>query len=88
MDIQACLPPALAAVHNFIQKYDPNDLADYEDVEDLQPGTCAGEQATEGQLAAGLPRAAEREQANARRDKIMQDMWVQYQDELAQHGIV
>jgi hypothetical protein len=88
MDIQARLPPALAAVHNFIHKHDPNDLADYEDVEDPQPGTCAGEQAAEGQLAAGLPRAAERAQANARHDKIMQDMWVQYQDELARHGIM
>ena len=58
MNIQAHLPLALAAVHNFILKHDSNDLADYEDIKDLQPGMHAGEQASEGQLAVGLPRAA------------------------------
>jgi len=58
MDIQTCLPPALAALHNFIQKHDPDDLNDIDDVEDPQPGMCA-----EGQLAEGVPRAAERQQA-------------------------
>ena len=34
MDLQACLPPALAALHNFIHKHDPDDIADFDDVED------------------------------------------------------
>ena len=38
MDIQARLPPALATLHNFIYKHDPDDIADLDDIEDPQPG--------------------------------------------------
>jgi hypothetical protein len=49
MDLQARLPPALAALHNFIRKHDPNDIADFDDVEDPQPGTrVEGPAAEEG----------------------------------------
>jgi hypothetical protein len=59
--MQARLPPALAALHNFIRKHDPDDIADFDDVEDLQPGTHIEESATvEGQLVEGLPGVAER----------------------------
>jgi hypothetical protein len=66
MDIQAHFPPALAALHNFIRKHNPDDIADFNNVEDPQPGACAGGPAAveEGQLAEGLPRAAERRQTN------------------------
>ena len=82
MDIQAHLPPALAALHNFIWKHNPEDLADYESIEDPQPGTH-----TEGPAAEGIPRMAERWLANQRQAAITRDMWVQYQDELLQHGL-
>ena len=66
MDIQTCLPPALAALHNFIQKCDPNDINDFDDsVEDPQPGTQA-KGPEEGQLADGVPGVAERQEANER----------------------
>jgi hypothetical protein len=90
MDIQARLPPALAALHNFIRKHDPDDIADFDDVEDPQPGARAEEgpaAAGEGQLAEGLPRAAERRQTNERRDRIAQDMWIQYQTELSRRNL-
>ena len=88
MDLQAHLPPALATLHNFIRKHDPNDIADFDDVEDPQPGTrVEGPAAEEGQLAAGIPGAAERWQANKRRGRIAQEMWTQYQAHLAQHSI-
>ena len=74
MDIQARLPPALAALHNFIQKHNPEDLADYENIEDPQPGTCAEGPAAEGSLAEGIPRMAERQLANQRQEAIAQDM--------------
>lgn len=83
MDIQARVPPALAALHNFIRKYDPDDIADFDDVKDPQPGARMEGAAAEGQLADGLPRTAERRQTNERRDRIAQDMWVQYQAELS-----
>ena len=49
MDLQARLPPALAALHNFIRKHDPDDIADFDDVEDPQPGARVG-------LNTGIPR--------------------------------
>ena len=88
MDIQACLPPTLAALHNFIWKPNPEDLADYESIEDPQPGTGAEGPAAEGSLAEGIPRMAERWLANQRQAAIAWDMWVQYQDELSQCGLV
>ena len=39
MAVQVCIPSALAAVHNFIQKYDPKEIHEFDDVEeDLNPG--------------------------------------------------
>ena len=67
MSIQVCLPLALTVIHNFIQKHDPHDLDSYENIEDPQPGLCA---AGEGQLSAGIPRVAERRQANVIWDGI------------------
>ena len=83
MDLQARLPPVLTALHNFIRKHDPDDIADFDDVEDPQPGACAEGPGEEGQLAEGLPRVAERRQTNERWDRIVQEMWVQYQAELS-----
>jgi hypothetical protein len=53
MDIQACVPPALTALHNFIWKHDPDDIADFVNVEDPQPGARmeGPAAAEEGQLA-------------------------------------
>jgi hypothetical protein len=56
-DKQARLPPALAALHNFIRKNNPDDIAAFSDVEDPQPRMRAEPPAAaEGQLAKGLPR--------------------------------
>ena len=64
-DIQACLPAALAALHNIICEYDQDNLEDFIDDDadladkdidemDLQP-------IDQGDLAEGPPRQAERE---------------------------
>lgn len=84
LDTQACLPPALVALHNFICEHDPDDLAEYQDAKDLQPGV---RQCLEGagELARGLPKAPEWNQAVRRWDQIAQAMWVQYQKELEHH---
>jgi hypothetical protein len=73
MYLQARLPPALAAIHNFIRDHDPQDIDDVEELADPDPGARTGE------LADGITRAAERERANRRRDDIAQQMWAQYQ---------
>ena len=49
MDLQACLPAALAAIHNFIHDLYPANLSDFQEVVDPQPGWCSGD------LADGLP---------------------------------
>jgi hypothetical protein len=51
---------ALAAIHNFIQNHDPQDINEVEGLVDPDPGMCTGE------LSDGIPRAAEREWANVR----------------------
>ena len=88
MDVQACFPLALAAVHNFIRKYNSSNITNFDDVKDPQPGMCGeGPVAAEGQLAGGLPEVAERWQANERQGRIVQEMWAQYQAELSQRDL-
>ena len=81
MDLQTCIPAALAAIHNFIRIHDPNELTSFTEPADLERGFVSGE------LAAGLTRTAERRRANVRRDDIAAAMWVQYQAELQCRGI-
>jgi hypothetical protein len=72
MHWQARLPAALAAIHNFIRDRDPMDIEDIMDPVDPEPGAQAGE------LAQGVPRAAEKDRKNQRRDRIAKEMWDQY----------
>ena len=82
MDVQARLAPALAAIHNFIRLYDPDEIKDLiDEAEDIQPGAQMPQM---GDLAAGPARAAERALADGKRDGIAQDMWAQYQAELTE----
>jgi hypothetical protein len=77
MDQQARLAPALAAIHNFIRLYDPDEISDLmDDAEDIQPGVRTGD------LAVGPARAAEKALAESKRQGIANRMWLQYQAEL------
>ena len=80
MDLQARLPAALAAIHNFIQNNDPGELGEFLEAEDLEQGFVSGE------LAAGQPGRAEKEHANERGDEIVNAMWIRYQAELQHRG--
>ena len=75
LDIVARLPPALAALHNFIRVHDPNEISDFlqDDPDDLELPYV-------GELAGGFLNAAERQMANTQRGGIAQDMWIQYQE--------
>jgi hypothetical protein len=89
MDVQARLPTALAALHNFIRNADPSEINEFvaefdKEEPDLQPG----EQPSTGELADGIPRAAERRKADARQREIADAMWRDYQRELRQRGMV
>ena len=78
MDIQARVPPALCALHNFIRQHDPSDIEDYSDLAEFShihvddPGI--------GDLAMHTLTAAERDSADAKRDQIAQAMWESYQE--------
>ena len=80
MSIQSRIPTALAALHNFIRHYDPEELDVYHDptaefdLEDLEMAATA----SVGELGRGPASVAERNNANARRDRIARDMWAQY----------
>jgi hypothetical protein len=77
LDTQARLAPALGTIHNFIRDHDPDEINDLLEDLEAQPREY-------GHLADGPARAAERGQANDRRDAIAQSMWEQYQQQLRQ----
>jgi len=78
MDMQILILVALCALHNFIRRYDPEEVIDLDDTNDLQFGDR-----DEGYLASGLPNQHVQKQANARRDQIAQQMWDDYTSVLA-----
>lgn len=91
MDIQARIPAALAAIHNFIRAHDSpeiNDYSEYREHMTAEPAPDAPSNIAygEGELATGLPRTAEKTAASERRDGIALAMWAQYQAELRQRG--
>ena len=79
--IQALIPAALAALHNFIRAYDPNKIHDYDaETFDFQIGAHAR---SFGELGRGPVTRDERARANEKRDQISANMWEQYQHHLA-----
>lgn len=86
MDIQARVPPAMAALHNFFLKHDPVEREDIQEteIEDPMPGYRAD--ADYGALAAGATSDAEKERAETLRDEIADAMWVSYQAILTERG--
>ena len=81
MAIQARIPPALCAVHNFIRFHDKDEIHEFVlDLHNQNPGDFYGE------LAAGPAVCAEKERAEIRRDNIAQAMWESYK-ELVRDGM-
>jgi len=83
MDMQARIPPALAAIHNFIFKHDTTEQEDFLDIPDPTPGNPPSHEDL-GILSQGAPNTAEKTRAKERRDKIAQAMWDNYQALLAE----
>ena len=74
MAVQACILPALAAVHNFICVHDEDEILDFQDLEDGEPGEC-----DYGELAEGPPNRTEKSCLEVKWDGIVQAMWDLYQ---------
>jgi hypothetical protein len=83
MQVQAKIPPGMAAVHNFIRMHDPEEINSFAHI--LAP-SLAEEQF--GKLAEGVPSRAERERAAIDRDDIAEDMWADYQLYRHTHGML
>ena len=77
MDVQARVPPALCALHNFIRQHDPSDINDFADLNNF-PHIRVGDLGV-GELAVQAVTAADRERASTKRDQIAQAMWESYQ---------
>jgi hypothetical protein len=80
MCLQAQIRPALGAIHNFICIHDPNEIDEIALEEFDREGTH--------ELAVGPASAAERARATAKRDRIAEAMWLEYQTVLQEqaHG--
>ena len=87
MDIQASLPIALCALHNFIRQQDPDGFQqDFGDdgpeiqADDDVNGGLQGDD-VRGELADGPPTAAERRKVDEQHDRIADAMWEDYLQE-------
>lgn len=76
MYIQAWLPLALCAIHNFIQCYDPNDFFDPEFEESNIVADDGDEHPGGPGLGEGPADVAERRYADQHHNTIAQEMWV------------
>jgi hypothetical protein len=93
MHVQARLPLALCAIHNFIRCYNPDDMFDLGiDLDDQHlPANDGDDEYPSGPPAGfgeGPADRAERRRADERRDNIAQEMWIDYQEELARRGLL
>jgi hypothetical protein len=86
MAIQARIPPALAALHNFIIDHDPTDMENFaEDIHDNAAGFAGVVNEDTGILAEGPANREEKEAATRFHDEIAQNMWNSYQAWIAEH---
>jgi hypothetical protein len=81
MTVQAKVPPALAAAHNFIMDHDRGDIDEYleDNEDDLDPNPGQPIENDLGTLADGAVTRAEKDRATVKRDSIAQAMWDDYQ---------
>ena len=93
MDIQACIPAALCALHNFMCSQEPDtyflEIDDAEEdwnlVRDMEEEV---DEEALGHLRDGPTTAAERRRAEALHDRIAEEMWVDYQRVLQEQGML
>ncbi|OJA15210.1 hypothetical protein AZE42_12807 [Rhizopogon vesiculosus] len=83
MDIQARIPAALCALHNFIQKYHPDTFNLESDGNLLE----INHDVALGELGDGPPDAAEQRKADQQREIIARDMWADYLNEHRRQGL-
>ena len=86
MQVQAKIPSALVALHNFILAHDDTDLDRWlePDMRDDLPGRYRDQEIDFGRLAtSNVVSSVEKRRAENARDQLAQEMWRDYQDYLA-----
>jgi hypothetical protein len=80
MDVQAHIPVALSALHNFIRRHDPDiyDAAGEYGEDLLSHELNFDSEGAEGELGDGPADGPERRRADQRRDAIANAMWNDY----------
>ena len=81
MSIQARIPPALCAIHNFISIHDPTEEVIFADGDNEDDGPVGGDD------IAPAPAAIEVDIPSVRRDNIAQAMWQDYLTVCMERGI-
>ena len=88
MDIQACVPAALCALHNLINHFNPEEYDHPEfDWILMRLDELEGIPITDDNDKPIVQEGNETERANQQRDMIAQSMWADYLVECAQRGI-
>jgi len=87
MDIQAQVPAALCALHNFIHRRNPGIYEEELQNQERAQQVEGEEDVAYGELADGPADAAERQRADARRDAIAHAMWQDYLIECTQRHL-
>jgi hypothetical protein len=85
-ETQVKLPPALAALHNFIVMYDPDDGFEYDMDLRNDPAPFVEVEEDMGELAGEIT-PDNRERAVVFRNQIAQEMWDDYQHELREREL-
>lgn len=89
MGLQARIPAALAALHNFILDKDPTQAHVNKDIYDPSPGEHLDSEEllqSQGTTADSRLTVEETEEGQQLRDSIAQAMWEQYQQTLSDRG--
>ena len=100
LEVQARIPVALAAVHNFIRIHDPTDLNSEAEIKaalakrderlrtDLRTAIAAGYNPNAAATSSSAISSQEKAQAEVAREALAQRMWVDYQDVLRRRAEV
>lgn len=88
MAIQAGIPAALAAIHNFIRIHDPTEVDSQDNTNAVNETSGSRQTISSDNLGQGLANHEEIQRADKLRDKIARKMWAGYQRILRERNMI